>query len=131
MSDFRKNYFEAREVVAQELKEKYNLVESYKDDNRLTLDSSNHSIHLIFYVPDGINFSISKKGEHPLSKDSYFGHISQGKDNMNEIEEVLKNNASLFPVISKDLEKYEVLNNIRFFHICLAFFESEYSKYFN
>ena len=102
MTDFRENYFEAREIVAQELKEKYNLVESYKDDNRLTLDSSNHSIHLTFYIPDGINFLISKNGEHPLSKDSYLGHISQGKSNM---PDNLK--GSLMQVIEAYVQNYK------------------------
>lgn len=65
MSDFRENYLKAREVVAEELKRKYNLIESYSDNDRLTLDSTNYSIHLTFYLPEGENVSISEKGKEP------------------------------------------------------------------
>lgn len=63
MFDLRENYLDAREVVANELKEKYGLIESYKDHERLTLDSTNYSIHLTFIVPDGDEVYISEKDE--------------------------------------------------------------------
>jgi len=131
MDNFRENYFVAREIVARELKEKYNLVESYKDDNRLTLDGTKYSIHLTFYIPDGNNVFISEKGKEPLSKDSYFGHISGINYTMNEIDQVLKINASKFDSLPKETHEFDTLNILRYFHICLAFFETEYPNYFN
>jgi hypothetical protein len=130
MNDLRENYFIAREIVAKELKQRYDLVESYKDDNRITLNSTNHSIHLTFYVPDGLDFSISKKGEPALSKDSYFGHISNNKT-LAEIDEVLNKNASKFEPLPKAFDEYETKVILRYFHICISFFETEYPQYFD
>lgn len=63
MNNFRENYFIAREIVAQELMEKYNFIESYRDDERLTLDNANLSLHFTFYVPDGDEVYVSDKGK--------------------------------------------------------------------
>lgn len=71
MAEFRDNYIKAREIIADELKEKYNLVESYREYDRLTLDSTTHSIHFTFYVPDGDEVYISKKGKQPADGESF------------------------------------------------------------
>lgn len=66
--DYSKNYLDAREIVAQELIEAYGFVESYRDDERLTLDSTNYSFHLTFYVPEGDKLYVSKKSTDGLGK---------------------------------------------------------------
>jgi hypothetical protein len=62
MSDFRENYFKARDNVAKELIDKYDLKESLREYDCLTLDSTSHSIHLTFVIPEGDEVYISKKG---------------------------------------------------------------------
>ncbi|XOV68572.1 MAG: hypothetical protein ACFHU9_05210 [Fluviicola sp.] len=91
MSDFRENYFKARDTVAKELIVKYNLEESYRDENRLTLDSTNHSIHLTFYVPDGKGLNITSKGDLPRSDMSFMAHVFMlTQDNLKEVQLLLK-----------------------------------------
>lgn len=129
MTDFRENYFIAREIVANELKEKYSLIESYKDEDRLTLDSSNHSVHFILYLQDGLSFSISNKGKMPLTKDSYFGHIAHGRT-LKEIDVLLVYNATKFEPISKEIDGFKYKDIVRYFYICLLYFETEHPEFF-
>ena len=130
MNDFRENYFIARDIVAKELIEKYNLVESYKDNERLTLDSNAYSIHFIFYIPDPPEIFISKKGKLPLTKDGYFGHITNAKKTMNEIDKALKSNALKLEPLPKEIDEYHSQSILRKFQICMLYFETEYPEYF-
>jgi hypothetical protein len=88
--DFRENYFKARELVAEELIEKYHLIESYRDNDRLTLDSDNYSIHFTLFVPDGKNVSISKKGEEPSDGHSFTHYLIEKFPNAEERSIILK-----------------------------------------
>jgi len=88
--DFRENYFKARELVAKELTEKYHLIESYRDNDRLTLDSDNYSIHFTLYVPDGNDLSISEKGKHPSDGHSFMHYLFEQFPNHEESSAVLK-----------------------------------------
>ncbi|MCT4638612.1 MAG: hypothetical protein N4A72_13005 [Bacteroidales bacterium] len=87
--DFRQAYFEAREIIAQELKKKYNLIESFKDDNKLTLTSSKCSIHLSFNIPDGTDVSITKYKENDVN-DSFMGLVVKKYPNLQEMGNYLK-----------------------------------------
>lgn len=88
--DFRENYFKARKIVANELKERYKLVESYSDNERLTLDSSNYSIHLTFYVPDGKDLYITEKGSLPHSNNSFLAYaFSINQNNVSKTQVTL------------------------------------------
>lgn len=69
MNNYRENYFVARNNVFAELNKKYNLIESHKDENRLTLNSSKYSIHLVLYIPDGVDLIIS-----PINREPAFGN---------------------------------------------------------
>lgn len=75
MNDFRENYFEAREIVAKELIEKYNLTESTNEYDCLTLDSSNYSIHLTFIVPDGDEVYMSEKTKEWYTGKSFYSFM--------------------------------------------------------
>jgi hypothetical protein len=101
--DFRQAYFEAREIIAQELKKKYNLIESFKDDNRLTLDSSKHSIHFTFYIPDGKDLNITKKGEMPDSDHSFLSYVF--RLNQNDIQKTQNNLKVIFEPLDNIDEK--------------------------
>jgi hypothetical protein len=90
MNDFRENYLIAREIVARELIEKYKLVESYKDNERLTLDSTNHSIHLTFYIPDGNDVFISEKGKEPAYGHSFMYYLFEKYPKNEERTKILK-----------------------------------------
>lgn len=93
-SNFRENYFKARDNVAHELKEKYNLIESYRGSESLTLDSSNYSIHLTFCVPDGDEIYISEKGKAWYSGKSFRDFLYEKHptppDNTEAIKKIFK-----------------------------------------
>jgi hypothetical protein len=63
MSDFRENYLKAREVIANELKEKCHFIVTTNEYDCLTIDTSTSSIHLTFIIPDGDEIYISEKGK--------------------------------------------------------------------
>lgn len=88
--DFRENYFKARELVAKELMEKYHLIESYRDNDRLTLDSNDYSVHLTFYVPDGNDVFISEKGKEPSDGHSFIHYLFEQFPNDDESSAMLK-----------------------------------------
>ena len=73
-NQIRQEYLLAREIVAKELIEKYHLIESYRDDERLTLDGINYSIHLTFYLPDGDDVYLTKKGNLPSWDTSFYSY---------------------------------------------------------
>ena len=95
MNDFRENYLIARGIVAKELIEKYNLIESYKDNERLTLDSTSYSIHLTFYVPDGNDVTISEKDKKPAYGHSFmyylFEKYTKDEERTKALKELYKN----------------------------------------
>lgn len=95
MTDYRQNYLDAREIVANELKKKYNLIESHRDNDRLTLDSNTHSIHLTFYIPDGNNVSVSEKGKEPAYGHNFmyylFDKYPNDDERAKELRELYKN----------------------------------------
>ena len=90
MTDYRENYFIAREIVANELKQKYNLIESYKDDNCLTLDSATSSIHLTFIIPDGDDVYISEKGKEWFTGKNFMYYVFKKFPLIDEAETELK-----------------------------------------
>ncbi|MCG8573516.1 MAG: hypothetical protein MI810_01410 [Flavobacteriales bacterium] len=90
MTDFRENYLKARKIIAEEIKSKHNLVESYQDENRLTLNSSNHSIHLTFYVPDTEDIVISDIGTEPGHGKDFKYYLFEKYPNNDERAKILK-----------------------------------------
>ena len=123
--DFRKNYLEARELVAKELKEKYNLVESYRDNDRLTLDSSNYSIHLTFFVPDGDNVSVSEKGKESGYGKSFMNIVAQKFPKRDEMISFLK-------ILFSDTKPYDYTSQTikRKLQKKIIFFEQQFPEYF-
>lgn len=90
MTDFRENYLQAREIVAEELKQKFNLIETYKEYDCITLDSSTNSIHLTFIVPDGDEIYISGKGEEWFKGKSFKNILFERYPLDNERTEAIK-----------------------------------------
>ncbi len=130
-NQIRQEYLLAREMVAKELIEKYHLIESYRDDEKLTLNSKDYSFHFTFYVPDPPLLYICKKGELPTSKDSYFGHITSMTNTIEAIDELLKKNASKLTKLSESMHEYDHRAILHGFQISLLFFKTEYPQYFN
>lgn len=82
LENYQSNYLKAREVVGKELIIKHGFVESYRDDERLTLDSTNYSFHLTFHPMEGKNLYVTLKGDLPHTKDTFLAYIYNfaGKD---------------------------------------------------
>ncbi|UKN01174.1 hypothetical protein K6119_15700 [Paracrocinitomix mangrovi] len=76
-NDYRENYLDARNIIAQSLKAKYKLHETYQDRDRLTLSNKKHSIHLTFYTPEGENISISDLNADPSNGHSFMYFVTQ------------------------------------------------------
>lgn len=128
MSDFRDNYIKAREIIAIELKKKYNLIESYRENDRLTLDSSTHSIHLTFYVPDGDEVSISEKGKEPGYGQTFMGYFF---DKYPKIEDIEQNLKKIFTTpVKKGIDQYSVTSQYTYFKDKINFLEHEHPQLF-
>jgi hypothetical protein len=129
MSEFRDNYFKAREIVADELKQKHNLVESYRDENRLTLDSSKYSIHLTFYVPDGDEISVSIKGKQPGEDgQNFMGYLFDQYPKLDDIDKALK---EIFTKLPKKASPYSIDNLYIHFNDKIRFLENHYPHFFS
>jgi len=125
MDNFRENYFVAREIVAQELIQKYNLVESYKDDDRLTLDSTNYSIHLTFNIPEGENITVSEKGREPGYGRSFMDMVFQKYPERNDMIIFLKDlfdNIEQYDYTTKTIKKKLIKKT--------QFIENQFPEYF-
>lgn len=130
MSDFRENYFKARDAVAIELKKKYNFIETHRDNNRLTLDSSSRSFHLSFYLPDGKDLFITKKGELPNSNESFLAYVFKHYDNdISKAQNALKETfSSLANLGEAELNSEKVLKNSYILEI--RFLAKHYPSFF-
>jgi len=125
MSDFREAYFKAREEFAENLKQKYNRTESHKDDNRLTLDCSNYSIHLTFDIPEGDDINVTDHNNE-FYNDSFMGLVVKKYPNTKEMGVRLK---SLFKTIDFFDSSYEYIHSSLFKKI--KFIEEEYPTLLN
>jgi hypothetical protein len=118
--DFRQAYFEAREIIAQELKKKYNLIESYKEYDCITLDSSKFSIHLTFIVPDGDDVYISKKGyewyEGKSYKDFLFDKYPNDDERLMATRKIFKNSTRKPNTFEKEAILFTFRMKLLFLH---------------
>lgn len=122
MDDLRANYFKARDIISQELKQKYNLIETYKDNNRLTLDNNIYSFHLTLYTPDGENISISRRGEEPAYGKSFMHFVCLKYPDREDMIDFLKK-------LSSDTSDY--LPSIEYkLHKKTTFLTKEFPQYF-
>ena len=71
MTDYRENYLIAREIVVNELKEKYNFIVTTNQYDCLTIESFESSIHLTFIIPDGDEVYVSEKGKEWFTGKSF------------------------------------------------------------
>lgn len=124
MNQFRDNYFKARDIIAQELKQKYKLTESYKDENNLSLDFFNFSLEITFFIPEGIDINISNH-KNEFYNDSFMGLVLKKYPNIKEMGIKLK---SLF----KTKDHFD--SDFSFIYSSLSnkikFVENEYAELF-
>ena len=58
------NYHKARDIVAKEVSEKYGLVETFRDDNLLSLKGRYASFHFRNNVREGIELCVTEHGKN-------------------------------------------------------------------
>jgi hypothetical protein len=127
MSNLRQNYIEAREIIANELKEKYNLVETINEYDCLTLDSNIFSIHLTFIVPDGDEVFISEKGKQWFNGKSFKDLLFEKYPIDSERLKILN---QIFNGTSRHPYSYETVEIISSFRAKLNFIEDSLFEIF-
>jgi len=128
MDNFRENYFVAREIVARELKEKYNLVESYREYDCLTLDSTANSIHLTFVIPEGDEVYITEKGKGWFMGKSFKDLLSETHPNDSLKTEAIK---QIFKGCSRHPHSYKTEEIESTFRAKLIFLQDSFYEKFS
>jgi hypothetical protein len=130
-AEIRQEYLKARAIIANYLREKYNLIESYNDTQRLTLDSKAYSIHFIFYVPDMPEIYVSKKGTEASSNNSFMHHIFNRFPSLKEAETELKKLFSDGVETTENSFDYSAERLETTFRKKIKYFEENFTNYFD
>ncbi|MFT5824029.1 MAG: hypothetical protein ACI8ZM_005295 [Crocinitomix sp.] len=128
--DYEANYHKAREVVALELVSRYGLVESYRDDYKLSLDSDEYSIHLSFYIPYCDELYVSKIVDNEPLGESFRELLYNIYPESENARKVLKKIFSPLKHVQES-ERYSESVLIRSFLIKVSFLEDNFPQYFN